>query len=151
MDQPRRGRAGGRRPRLPLLRWGGGSTTARTSARSAVFVVAGEKAHAERSASAARAAPDDESVSPVVRQTLLHWAYELTEADFAGARPRRSRGVHAARPARPRDEEGAAGRERGDRGTPPDEADGRIATERRKKAEEAAESREERAAKRKER
>ena len=25
---------------------------------------------------------EDESVSPVVRQTLLHWAYELTEADF---------------------------------------------------------------------
>lgn len=25
---------------------------------------------------------DDASVSPVVRQTLLHWAYELTEADF---------------------------------------------------------------------
>ena len=25
---------------------------------------------------------DDEQVSPVVRQTLLHWAYELTEADF---------------------------------------------------------------------
>ena len=25
---------------------------------------------------------DDESVSPVVRQTLLHWAYELNEHDF---------------------------------------------------------------------
>ena len=25
---------------------------------------------------------DDASVSPVVRQTLLHWAYELTEADM---------------------------------------------------------------------
>ena len=25
---------------------------------------------------------NDASVSPVVRQTLLHWAYELTEADF---------------------------------------------------------------------
>ena len=25
---------------------------------------------------------DDASVSPVLRQTLLHWAYELTEADF---------------------------------------------------------------------
>merc|ERR1711879_509943 len=25
---------------------------------------------------------DDSSVSPVVRQTLLHWAYELTEEDF---------------------------------------------------------------------
>lgn len=30
---------------------------------------------------------DDESVSPVVRQTLHHWAYELTEADYkAGAK-----------------------------------------------------------------
>mmetsp|Transcript_5604 Transcript_5604/g.14843 ORF Transcript_5604/g.14843 Transcript_5604/m.14843 type:complete len:266 (+) Transcript_5604:67-864(+) len=25
---------------------------------------------------------DDTSVSPVIRQTLLHWAYELSEADF---------------------------------------------------------------------
>lgn len=25
---------------------------------------------------------DDESVSPVVRQTLLHWAYQLTEKDY---------------------------------------------------------------------
>lgn len=25
---------------------------------------------------------DDPSVSPVIRQTLLHWAYELSEADF---------------------------------------------------------------------
>lgn len=25
---------------------------------------------------------DDASVSPVLRQTMLHWAYELTEADF---------------------------------------------------------------------
>ena len=25
---------------------------------------------------------NDASVSPVIRQTLLHWAYELTEADF---------------------------------------------------------------------
>ena len=25
---------------------------------------------------------DDKSVSPVIRQSLLHWAYELTEADF---------------------------------------------------------------------
>ncbi len=30
----------------------------------------------------ARAAYDDASVSPVVRQTLLHWGYELTDADF---------------------------------------------------------------------
>ena len=30
-------------------------------------------------------AHDDASVSPVVRQTLLHWAYELTEADFKQA------------------------------------------------------------------
>ena len=28
---------------------------------------------------------DDASVSPVVRQTLLHWAYELAEADFKQA------------------------------------------------------------------
>ena len=28
---------------------------------------------------------DDASVSPVVRQTLLHWAYELHEADFKQA------------------------------------------------------------------
>ena len=25
---------------------------------------------------------DDKSVSPVIRQSLLHWAYELTDADF---------------------------------------------------------------------
>ena len=25
---------------------------------------------------------DDKSVSPVIRQSLLHWAYEVTEADF---------------------------------------------------------------------
>ena len=25
---------------------------------------------------------DDGAVSPVIRQTLLHWAHELTEADF---------------------------------------------------------------------
>ena len=25
---------------------------------------------------------DDTSVSPVIRQTLLHWAYELDEADY---------------------------------------------------------------------
>lgn len=31
----------------------------------------------------ARAAFDDASVSPVVRQTLLHWGFELTEAEFA--------------------------------------------------------------------
>ena len=29
---------------------------------------------------------DDASVSPVVRQTLLHWAYELNEKDFKAAR-----------------------------------------------------------------
>ena len=34
----------------------------------------------------ARADFDDASVSPVVRQTLLHWGYELTEADFCKAR-----------------------------------------------------------------
>jgi len=103
---------------------------------------------------AAGAAPDDESVSPVVRQTLLHWAYELTEADFGkGA----GRVIKKGAAYMPRDQlahvmkKGAAGSSSGDRGTPPDEADGRIATERRKKAEEAAESREKRAAKRKER
>ena len=25
---------------------------------------------------------DDASVSPVIRQTLLHWAFELTEEEF---------------------------------------------------------------------
>ena len=29
---------------------------------------------------------DDASVSPIVRQSLLHWAYELTEADFEAMR-----------------------------------------------------------------
>jgi len=30
---------------------------------------------------------DDPAISPVVRQTLHHWAYELNEADFqAGAK-----------------------------------------------------------------
>lgn len=29
---------------------------------------------------------DDASVSPIVRQSLLHWAYELTEADFKAMR-----------------------------------------------------------------
>ena len=37
---------------------------------------------------------DDASVSPVVRQTLLHWAYELCEADFTkGAKRVRSKGA----------------------------------------------------------
>jgi len=37
---------------------------------------------------------DDVSVSPVVRQTLLHWAYELTEADFLhGAKRVRTHGA----------------------------------------------------------
>lgn len=31
---------------------------------------------------------DDPSVSPVIRQTLLHWGYELTEADFLAFRKR---------------------------------------------------------------
>ncbi len=31
---------------------------------------------------AANAHVDDPAVSPVVRQTLLHWAYELTDADI---------------------------------------------------------------------
>ena len=26
---------------------------------------------------------DDYTISPVIRQTLLHWGYELTEKDFA--------------------------------------------------------------------
>ena len=34
---------------------------------------------------AARATFDDARVSPVVRQTLLHWAYELTASDLAAA------------------------------------------------------------------
>lgn len=36
----------------------------------------------------AGAAFDDEAVSPVIRQTLLHWAYELSEADYAAWRER---------------------------------------------------------------
>ena len=37
---------------------------------------------------------DDVSVSPVVRQTLLHWAYELSEADFLhGAKRVRTHGA----------------------------------------------------------
>jgi len=32
--------------------------------------------------STGRAAFDDPSVSPVIRQTLLHWAYELSECDY---------------------------------------------------------------------
>lgn len=31
---------------------------------------------------------DDASVSPVIRQTLLHWGYELTERDFLAFRKR---------------------------------------------------------------
>ena len=30
----------------------------------------------------AGAAFDDPKVSPVIRQTLLHWGYELTEVDY---------------------------------------------------------------------
>ena len=33
---------------------------------------------------------DDAGVSPVIRQTLLHWAYELSESDFSAWR--RSKG-----------------------------------------------------------
>ena len=29
---------------------------------------------------------DDASVSPVIRQTLLHWAHEITEAEFDAVR-----------------------------------------------------------------
>ena len=29
---------------------------------------------------------DDASVSPVIRQTLLHWAHEITEAEFEAVR-----------------------------------------------------------------
>ena len=37
---------------------------------------------------------DDQTVSPVVRQTLLHWAYELQEADFrSGAKRVKSHGA----------------------------------------------------------
>lgn len=39
----------------------------------------------------AEAEYDDISVSPVVRQTLLHWAYELTERDFRKAVESRSK------------------------------------------------------------
>ena len=35
---------------------------------------------------AARRTWDNPSVSPIVRQSLLHWAYELTEADFEAMR-----------------------------------------------------------------
>ena len=34
---------------------------------------------------------DDVTVSPVIRQTLLHWAYELTDADFEAWRQRKSK------------------------------------------------------------
>ena len=34
---------------------------------------------------------DDASVSPVIRQTLLHWAYELSEQDFEEWRLRKSK------------------------------------------------------------
>ena len=43
---------------------------------------------------AAGVAHDDASVSPVVRQTLLHWAYELTEADLkAGSKRVKANGA----------------------------------------------------------
>ncbi|CAK0783705.1 hypothetical protein CVIRNUC_006904 [Coccomyxa viridis] len=52
--------------------------------------VAGEKGRWKRSlvnkVVAANKTWDDPSVSPVVRQSLLHWAYELTEADFEAMR-----------------------------------------------------------------
>jgi hypothetical protein len=31
---------------------------------------------------------NDPSVSPVIRQTLLHWGYEVTERDFQAFRKR---------------------------------------------------------------
>ena len=34
---------------------------------------------------------DDPSVSPVIRQTLLHWAYELSEADYDAWRREKKR------------------------------------------------------------
>ena len=43
----------------------------------------------------ARASFDDPSVSPVVRQTLLHWAYELSEEDFVAAQKKLSKGKGA--------------------------------------------------------
>jgi len=44
---------------------------------------------------AARASYDDPGVSPVVRQTLLHWGYELTESDFAAFVKRAKGGAKA--------------------------------------------------------
>lgn len=45
---------------------------------------------------AAGKAHNDASVAPVVRQTLLHWAYELTEEDFLAYAKRMSGGAKAA-------------------------------------------------------
>ena len=36
----------------------------------------------------AGAAYDDSAISPVVRQTLLHWAYHLTEKDYKEGKKR---------------------------------------------------------------
>lgn len=43
----------------------------------------------------AGASYDDPSVSPVVRQTLLHWAYELTAPDFDAVAKRIRKGSGA--------------------------------------------------------
>mmetsp|Transcript_69450 Transcript_69450/g.130645 ORF Transcript_69450/g.130645 Transcript_69450/m.130645 type:complete len:388 (-) Transcript_69450:191-1354(-) len=43
----------------------------------------------------AQAAYDDPAVSPVVRQTLLHWGYELTCSDFEAAMKRMGKGKGA--------------------------------------------------------
>ncbi|CAG9461844.1 unnamed protein product [Pedinophyceae sp. YPF-701] len=53
---------------------------------------------------------DDASVSPVVRQTLLHWAYDLTANDFvAMAKPMVSNAEELAQAARKRQEEREGG------------------------------------------
>jgi hypothetical protein len=44
---------------------------------------------------AAGSSYDDPSISPVVRQTLLHWGYELSEKDFSEVQKRLSKGKGA--------------------------------------------------------
>ena len=44
---------------------------------------------------------DDRTVSPVVRQTLLHWGYSLTHSDFISYKKKIEKGATTAFIARP--------------------------------------------------
>ena len=71
-----------RRARLRRRRERRRRASARGIAPSPVVDVEAQAAGAVAKQGGAR--HDDVSISPVIRQTLLHWAYELSAADYDG-------------------------------------------------------------------